>query len=153
MYRSNEGFCLIFVGDTVLLENMASITLTAGDCWLLILCPIFAVFGAAVYGGSLENNSEKYPKGNERTLRSYFTIEHISWWSGLIATAIATGLFVALLFIGSIKNEAGSIARVVALSMLTGYSGHRMWKKQASVGMMALDKAASHAVVPPGPNT
>jgi len=113
----------------MLLETLISLGGSRFDVTLLLWAPFCGFLGATVRAYILEGNLEKYSEKGKTFLDS-FTYRDFQWFLYHSFIGAATGLLVALLFIGGLKEELSSLGRVLAVAMIAGYSALNLWKKQ-----------------------
>ncbi len=63
----------------------------------------------------------------------------IDWVFGYFIIGAFTGLIVSLFFLGTIKQDVGSLARLAVISAFTGFIGPVLWKKQEETITMLID--------------
>lgn len=99
------------------------------DLALLFYAPFCGLLGAAVRAYILEGNLEKYSEKG-KTFLDTITYRDFQWFFYHLFIGGVTGLLVAFLFIGGLKEELSSLGRVLAVAMIAGYSSLNLWKKQ-----------------------
>lgn len=111
------------------METLISLGGSRFDVALLLFAPFCGFLGATVRAYILEGNLEKYSEKG-KTFLDTFTYRDFQWFLYHSFIGGVTGLLVALLFIGGLKEELSSLGRVLAVAMIAGYSSLNLWKKQ-----------------------
>jgi len=111
--------------------NLTLLGFSSYDVALLILCPIGAVIGSFAFAIT-ETISHKPPKKEEDYT---FASEHVSKargsWLGLrLILGAILGFVLGLYFVGSIQETATTLAKIMALSILAGFSAPNIWLAQ-----------------------
>ena len=101
------------------------------DILLLFACPIAALIGTLARAGMLTplEKPPEYPM-DTKPFSWVYVYRQLVWSLGWCALSLVSGVVVALLFVGAIEKEAGSIARVLAVAIFAGYSAPVLWKQQ-----------------------
>ena len=122
--------------DTSLL---AQIGFKPQDFLLVSLSPLCAALGSIVHGMLLEMNPSRLPtKGGVREWIHAAVI--VKWFFYRIFIGGVLGLVIALYFVGSLTESPTSLARVLALAVLVGYSAPRLWLFQEQHLLQEFDK-------------
>lgn len=122
--------------DTTLLTQIG---FKPQDFLLVSLSPLCAALGSIVHGMLLEMNPSRLPsKGGMREWIHAAVIA--KWFFYRIFIGGVLGLVIALYFVGSLTESPTSLARVLALSVLLGYSAPRLWLFQEQHLLQELDK-------------
>lgn len=111
------------------METLISLGGSRFDVALLIFAPICGFLGATVRAYILEGSLEKYSEKG-KTFLDTITYRDFQWFFYHSFIGAVTGLLVALLFIGGLKEELSSLGRVLAVAMIAGYSSLNLWKRQ-----------------------
>lgn len=123
------------------------IELSNFDIILLTGCPIASVIGSYANTLILEMNLSEMPvtKKNGKVLvhiRSFLESTFLLKWlfARLLVGAIL-GLVLALYFVGIIKEDINSIARILAFAILIGYAAPKLWVSQDRALKKYVDKS------------
>lgn len=116
--------------------SLDTLGLSWHDVILLIGSPILAMTVAWARASSLLNPLEDAP--SDEKLR--ITYRKIDWTLGWIVFGALSGFLVALLFVGAVKEDIGSLGRVLAIAMLSGYLGPQLWNKQEKLVLHLIDR-------------
>ena len=110
---------------------------TAVDIDLMILCPIAGGIGGflrflcqAVNFDNLLGGSGRSGIENASFANVSQMFASLEWLLGHVILSAAAGLMVGLYFVGSVKGDPTTIARLLALSILVGYAAPRLWRSQ-----------------------
>lgn len=116
--------------------NFDTFGLSGQDVILLIASPILAMIVAAARASSILNPLEHAPSAEKLRI----TYRKVDWILGWVVFGGLSGLLVALLFVGAIKEDVGSLGRVLAIAMLSGYLGPQLWNKQEKLLLHLIDR-------------
>jgi len=111
---------------------LETINLSEFDQLLLILSPVMGFFGATTRALILEGDLKTYSKEGKKFLES-FTYKDFQWMTYHAFIGAITGLLIALLFIGGLKEEISSFGRVLAIALIAGYSSPGLWMRQEKI--------------------
>lgn len=113
-----------------------SLGLSTQDTFLLITCPLLAAIVAWARAASTLNPLDSPPTDE----KFKFSYRKMDWTAGWFIFGGLSGLLVALLFIGAIKEDVGALGRVLVIAMLSGYLGPHLWNKQEKIIVNLIDK-------------
>lgn len=122
---------------------------TNTDFLILGACPFLGAAGALIHTFTTDMDYTKVP-----TLKDYeevkidvdkdlkkTVIDHRGLWLfSRIYIGAATGLVLALYFVGAINSEVTSIGRLLALSIIVGYVAPSFWSNQDKTGITTITK-------------
>lgn len=102
---------------------------------LITLCPIRSVIGSFAQAIVLTIDLVSPPNREEDMgIASESLREKRSMWLGLrLILGGILGLVVGLYFVGSIQETPATLAKIVALSIVLGYSAPKVWGAQEKV--------------------
>ncbi|WP_130472435.1 hypothetical protein [Candidatus Magnetaquicoccus inordinatus] len=113
------------------LEILSVFEFTCVDVLLVLVCSVGGCVGSVANIISQEIGSSRIPgKGSTIILSSIDAIGRVKWIFLRLVQGLIIGLIIALYFVGSIHKGPASISKVIALSILIGYSAPAFWKKQ-----------------------
>ncbi|MGZ5030526.1 MAG: hypothetical protein ACXV8I_08010 [Methylobacter sp.] len=132
-----------------MIEAFRELGFSNADFLILWACPLLAVIGAIVHTFTTDLDYSKTPK-----LKDYdpaimdinkdlekMVIEHRGLWiMSRLFIGASSGLVLGLYFAGSIKPEATSIGRLLALSIISGYVAPSFWNSQGKLGVLSVTK-------------
>ncbi|MCE8010801.1 hypothetical protein [Billgrantia desiderata] len=116
--------------------SLDTLGLSWHDIILLIGSPILAMTVAGARAASILNPLEDVPSDEKFKI----TYRKFDWILGWIVFGALSGLLVALLFVGAVKEDIGSLGRVLAIAMLSGYLGPQLWNKQEKLIFHLIDR-------------
>lgn len=116
--------------------SLDTLGLSLYDVILLIASPILATIVAWARASSILNPLEDVPS-DEKFRISY---RKVDWTLGWMVFGALSGFLVALLFVGAVKEDIGSLGRVLAIAMLSGYLGPQLWNKQEKLVLHLIDR-------------
>ncbi|PKF76725.1 hypothetical protein CW749_25980 [Vibrio sp. vnigr-6D03] len=124
---------------------MEKLGITFFDIALLILCPIGGVIGSFAYAIMDSIDPLNSPKDESKTkVASEALQEKRGIWLGLRCTlGLILGLVVSLYFIGSIQENISTVAKIVALSIVSGYAAPKIWAAQEIIVEAKMKKLSS----------
>jgi hypothetical protein len=104
------------------------------DIALLVLCPIGAIIGSYAHAVLLIINPHRVPRpGTTRFNTAPDALGRAAWLSFRLSLGAILGLVVGLYFVGALQENTTTLAKVVALSILLGYTAPRIWIAQEKV--------------------
>lgn len=126
----------------MILENIG---LTPHDIALIIGCPIGGVIGSMAQSIVKTIDLDGPPKReNDMRLASKELQELRGLWLFLRLTLGGIlGLVLGLYFIGAIQPTPGTVAKIIALSIIAGYAAPKVWEAQERVINAKLKQAVS----------
>lgn len=116
--------------------SLNALGLSWHDIVILIMSPILAMIVAGARAASILNPLEDAPSDEEFRI----TYRKVDWTFGWIVFGALSGFLVALLFVGAVKEDIGSLGRVLAIAMLSGYLGPQLWNKQEKLVLHLIDR-------------
>ncbi|KJY74756.1 hypothetical protein [Vibrio nigripulchritudo] len=124
---------------------MEQLGLTFYDVALLILCPIGGVIGSFAYAIMDSIDPLNSPKDESKTkVASEALQEKRGIWLGLRCTlGFILGLVVSLYFIGSLQENISTVAKIMALSIVSGYAAPKIWAAQEVIVEAKMKKLSS----------
>ena len=120
-------------------ELFKEFNLTSLDRLLLIGSPICSIIGSLVHAFTSELNINEFPKTKIKgkvkgTIRSPLEMVLVlKWLFYRLFVGGAIGFVFSLYFVGITNNDVTSIARLLAFSVLVGYSAPKLWSSQEKV--------------------
>ncbi len=122
-------------------EMLTSIGLKGHDLALLILCPAGAALGSYAHAILQMINPHQMPGvGGTVPLSFVDGMGRFAWTIFRISLGGILGLVVALYFIGSIQENISTVSKIVALSILLGYSAPKLWLSQERIILKQSEK-------------
>ncbi len=133
---------------------ISSLGLSPHDVALLIGCPIGSVIGSMAQAIVKTINLDGPPnKENDMRLASKELQELRGLWLSLRLTLGAIlGLVLGLYFIGSIQPTPGTVAKIIALSIVAGYAAPKVWEAQDKIIDAKLKRIVAEADERPSDN-
>ncbi len=118
----------------MLTQIFESSKLTVFDAALILFCPLAAAIGGCAHVLILQSKYDKIPAPGSMILLPRREAMFKGFWivSRLFLSAII-GLVVALYFLGTVKEEVATLGKLLAFSILIGYSAPRIWSMQAEI--------------------
>lgn len=113
---------------------------------LLVFCPLGAVVGSFAHAIVKTINLDGPPKHEgEMKLVSKDLQEKRGIWLGLrLILGGVLGLVIGLYFVGAIQENPATLAKIIALSILVGYSAPKVWEAQEIIATKKLNSLASN---------
>ncbi len=120
-------------------EILKEFNLTNLDRLLLIGSPICSIIGSLVHAFTSEMDITEFPKTKINRelkvgIRNHLEIGLIlKWLIYRLFVGATIGFVFALYFIGITNNSLTSITRLLAFSVLIGFSAPKLWKSQEKI--------------------
>lgn len=109
------------------------------DIVMLYLCPVLGIIGGFIHVFTTDIDYSVTPKASnfskaeiDDELRKQIVEHRGLWIASRLFIGAATGLLLALYFVGAITSEVTSVGRLLALAMVAGYVAPSFWKNQRS---------------------
>lgn len=120
---------------------LATLDLTSYDYLILMASPIAGFIGSLVRVLMIRNELEALPgyPSELKPFRWVYVYTRFVWYFSWFVVGAGSGLLIALLFVGALKDGAGSAARVLALALLSGYGAPALWKRQAEAALAVIE--------------
>lgn len=111
-----------------------SITITSFEVALLVGCPIAASIGGFAHILILHSRYDRIPRPGSYILLPKNEAKFRGAWMlfRLMLSAII-GLLAALYFMGAVKEDVATFGKLLAVSMIIGYSAPRIWAMQEEI--------------------
>ncbi len=132
------GGATAYLDGVIMIGNVA---FSAVDISLMLFCPFFAALGVLV-SHVLKGRSQK-----QSSLPTEPVGTRLRLVAGNVFIGLVLGLVVALFFVGAIKADVTSLARVFALSILLGYQAPWLWITQEGL-VKRVVKERAEAIAP-----
>lgn len=113
------------------------------DILLLWACPVCAIIGSFAHFLIVDISDFTTPKRAEGAIKIATNLEAIFRLKWIISRCIIggiLGLIISLYFIGIIKEDINSVARILAFTILLGYSAPKLWMQQEKIFSKIVDK-------------
>ncbi|MFC7420229.1 hypothetical protein ACFQNF_10065 [Iodobacter arcticus] len=119
----------------MIIEFLTELGFKKYDLALLIFCPAGAVIGSLAQSILVTINPNTPPKNPTKTYRapSHLAEARSAWLTLRLMLGAILGLVIALYFVGALQENLTTLAKIVALSILLGYSAPKIWVTQERV--------------------
>ena len=115
--------------------NLLGLGLSSYDLALLLVCPIGAVIGGFAQA-IVQTIDLSGPPRNESDMRwASPELEKLrgAWLCLRLILGAILGVVIGLYFVGAIKENPATIAKITALSILAGYAAPKIWGAQERI--------------------
>jgi len=109
--------------------------MTNFDLALLLLCPFGGVIGSFAFAimDSIDPTNSPKDENNADIASKKLQEKRGIWLSLRCLLGAILGLIISLYFLGSIQQNISTVAKIVALSIIAGYTAPRIWVVQETL--------------------
>ena len=113
-------------------DFIVSLGFSSFDMALIIVCPVGAVLGsfAQVIFVSIRPSQPPTDETREYVPSKKLQVVRGTWLGLRLMLGGILGLALGLYFVGSLQETAGTLSKILALSILVGFSAPRLWAVQ-----------------------
>jgi len=125
-----------------MLNFLSQLGFSSFDFALIILCPIGSIIGSLAQ--VIQITIHPYKPPNEEGIQ-YIASKDLQdargvWIALRLMLGGILGLVVGLYFVGAIHENAPTLTKIIALSILMGYAAPKIWVTQEKILMEKLEK-------------